>query len=281
MWSSRSVVMKQEPQSGLKMGFFGPMKPLSSAEHSVEVLPDGRLCARIHHEPMKGVTAQMLRWWFENIDGFTRFNGRDFSGAPVPVYRLWHPYDHIQVSWARRKHDDSGRVTAGSIFRIEENLDGRLPVRAKVWISRFDDGACNFDLRLGGLISVGHLLHEYADTEDGCSFYTEMVLGSSMPLIGPLLNRFVRYRVGGEEFLRTWIAHNIEESGETEKFVPRLYEQANVDGAVAEAAQAIGRSPRAGLEPRAILSSRKCSRRASDMDRWRLELTGGLEPPTC
>lgn len=214
---------------GPKIGLFGPMKSSHSARHAIESLPDGRVRAWIHHETMRGVSPKMVRWWFEHIDTWTHFNGRDFSGPAVPVYRMWHPYDHIAIKWARRVHDDSGRLAPGSVIRIEENVGARYEVRAKARVTKFDDEAFNFDLLLSGVTPIGHLLHEYAETEGGCSFYTEMLIGTTLPVIGRLLNSLLRRFAASEDFLRTWIVHNIEESGETEKFVPDLFEHARAD----------------------------------------------------
>ena len=219
--------MSQAANKGPKVGFFGPMKSPDSAESSFEQLPNGQLHARIWHETMHGVTPRMVRWWFENSDTSTHFNGQDFTGPPVPVYRLWHPYDHIRCRWSHRVYDESGRLAPGSVIEIEENLGARYPVRAKARVTKFDDSAFNFDVLLGGLIPAGYLLHEYAETEGGCSFYTEMLLGRDVPLLGRLANALARRFAGADEdFVRAWIVHNIEESGETEKFVPKLYEHA-------------------------------------------------------
>jgi hypothetical protein len=214
---------------GPKVGFFGPMKDLASAKQSVERLPTGQLRACIEHQPMPGVTPQMLRWWFEHIDEFTHYNGRDFTGPLVPNYRLWHPYDHIRVSWAKRVHDGEGRLTVGSIIAIEENLGGVLPVRAKARITKFDDEAFDFELSAGP-VATGHLLHRYAVTDAGCSFYTEMLLGWDTPILRQILNPIVSRVFGGLPFLQVWVLHNIEESGETEKFVPQLYAHAMSGG---------------------------------------------------
>ena len=210
--------------AGPKAGFFGPMKSADSARHGAERLPGGRLRAWIEHDAMKGVTPEMLRWWFENIDGWTRYNGRDFTGPSVPVYRYWHPFDHIAVRWRRRVYV-RGRLGPGSVIEIHEDIGGKHPVRARARVTRFDDEAFNFDLLLGGLIRVGSLDHLYAEVEGGSSFYTEARIGVNVPVIGPLLNWVIR-RQFTEELLRDWIVHNIEESGETEKFVPALFEQA-------------------------------------------------------
>jgi len=216
----------EDSASGPKIGFFGPMKDLSSAQYDVEILPTGQIRARIEHAPMAGVTPQMMRWWFEHIDEFTHYNGVGFDGPLVQHYRLWHPYDHIRVNWSKRVRDAEGRLAPGSIIEIEENLGGIAPVRAKARVLRFDDSAFNFAMRPHGPLEVGVLLHEYAETREGCSFYTEMLVGFEQPLVRNLLNPWVRRLLGGVEFIETWILHNIEESGETEKFVPKLYAHA-------------------------------------------------------
>lgn len=214
----------REPQ-GPKRGFFGPMKSVETARHSVDRLADGRIRFAIEHENMAGVTPQMMRWWFENIDAWTRYNGEGFTGPLVPVYRYWHPHDHISVRWHRRVTVD-GRLAPGSIISIEENLGGKHPVRAKARVSRFDDEAFNFDILLGGLVPVGRVLHRYAEVEGGASFYTEALMGVRLPIIGRLLNALIRRVAFSEEMMVDWITHNVEESGETEKFVPALFAEA-------------------------------------------------------
>jgi len=52
-----------------------------------------------------------------------------------------------------------------------------------------------------------------------------MTVGPQLPGIAPLLRRALRAR-GIDRLARDWIVHNVEESGETEKFVPVLYEHA-------------------------------------------------------
>ena len=54
-----------------KMGFFGLMRSLDSAESSFEKIPGGGLKATIHHALLNNVKIKHLVWWFENIDGVT------------------------------------------------------------------------------------------------------------------------------------------------------------------------------------------------------------------
>ena len=87
-----------------KIGFFGLMKSFESAQTSFEKMSGGGIKATIHHDVMKNVKVKHLRWWFENIDGTTTFNGQDFDGLEavsythltLPTKRMcrsrWSPY---------------------------------------------------------------------------------------------------------------------------------------------------------------------------------------------
>ena len=234
------------------------MKSADSARYGVEHLSGGRVRAWIEHDTMKGVTPEILRWWFENIDTWTRYNGSDFTGPSVPVYRYWHPFDHIAVRWRRRVYV-RGRLGPGSVIEINEDIGGKHAVRAKARVTKFDDEAFNFDLLLGGLIRVGSLDHLYAEVEGGSSFYTEARIGVEVPIIGRLLNWVIR-RQFTEELLRDWIVHNIEESGETEKFVPALFEEARTTATVIDRMKT-ARSRRPTLSAEEILAARDEGRR--------------------
>ena len=160
-----------------KVGFFGPMKGLESAKHDVSVLPDGRIQATVEHETLRGVSIEMLRWWWENIDGTTTWNRNGFEGPPVPVYRYWHPFDHVRTTWVRKKYGPDGRLAAGSMIRIEEILGGRFPVQIGARVTRLDDSAFDFEVRFAGVVRGGVLDHRYEPTGDGCSFVTRLTLG--------------------------------------------------------------------------------------------------------
>jgi hypothetical protein len=211
--------------SKAKVGFFGPMKTPESARYGVEELAGGRARAWIEHEVMAGVTPPMLRWWFEHLDGRTTFDGRGFGGAEVPVYRLWHPFDHVAVRWTKRVVGADGHLAAGSVIHIREILDGRIDIDASAVVTRFDLEAFNFDLLEAGLV-VGSLDHLYSAVAGGSRFHTQLTIGVQWPLIGPAVTALARRLRFPSDAMQTWIQHNVEESGETEKFVPQLYAHA-------------------------------------------------------
>ena len=46
-----------------------PLKPLESAQTSLSYDEFGRMVMRIRHDVLKGLTPEMLAWWFGNISG--------------------------------------------------------------------------------------------------------------------------------------------------------------------------------------------------------------------
>src|SRR5262249_11231168 len=135
---------------------------------------------------------------------------------------LWHPFDHVAVRWTKRVVGPDGHLAGGSVVHIREILDGRIDVNASAVVTRFDLEAFNFDLLEGGLV-VGSLDHAYSPAEGGSRFHTELRIGVQWPLIGPVVTALARRLRFPRDAIETWIRHNIEESGETEKFVPQLY----------------------------------------------------------
>jgi DAPG hydrolase PhiG domain len=91
----------------------GAMKPLSSANVSFEKQVNGQIIMKIEHDTVRGVTPQMLRWWFENLS-----EPMQYEGKPYARYLLWHPRDHIHWALVRRSPD--GGTGQGAYFRIVE-----------------------------------------------------------------------------------------------------------------------------------------------------------------
>lgn len=207
-----------------KIGFFGLMKSFDSAESSFELLDGGGFRARINHEAMAGVSVDHLIWWFHNIDQTTTFNGSDFSGAEINVYKLWHPHDHIAVKWVKKRLDQDGHIQPGSVISINETFGGFV-VAERTKISQFDREAFNFEMGILGL-KVGHLLHLYRDGPEGVHYRTEMEIKCRAPIIGKLITWLACRIFVTEEKIKAWMVHNVEECGESEKFIPELFRHA-------------------------------------------------------
>ncbi|MBI1736967.1 MAG: hypothetical protein HYR51_17495 [Candidatus Rokubacteria bacterium] len=197
------------------------MKPLDSAETSVERLADRRLRFSIRHDVLRGVTPAMLVWWFNNIAG-----DMDLGGRPVPRYRVWHPRDHVLLEYVRKARDGRN-FGPGARVHIVEFLGGRPEYKVDILstIEFLDETGLAHSDRITGL-EVARLDYRFTPVDGGTLYRNSLTVGSPGPAaVRFLVNRFVRPRLFPEEMGEAWLRHNVEEVGNFEYFLPALYQQ--------------------------------------------------------
>jgi hypothetical protein len=209
-----------------------PFKPLSSALTTVGRLKDGRLELTIKHDLLRGVSREMLSWWFRHIDGSMAYHGRR-----VPRYRVWHPRDHI--FYRDLTLDADGAGGPGTRRHIVEAFAGnpRYLVNIVDRVAQLDETGIllvteRAALSLGPLKTpalplpgeLSTLQHEFFSEPTGTRYESRMLVGSAS-LVGRLgLNRYVLPAVAMSEAMgRAWLRHNIEEVGNFERFLPAVY----------------------------------------------------------
>jgi hypothetical protein len=191
------------------------MKELSTAETSIQELPDRRIELRIKHELIRGVTPAMLVWWFRSFP-----TGRlDYGGELVSLYRVWHPRDHIRLDMLRRARDGSPGVSKGAKVAISERI-GAKPSRVVARVAQMDEAGLHLVIRRG-LLKLAELRHTFEETPEGTLYRSRLVIGSTLPGIGKLINAAARKRAS--ETGKAWLRHNVEEVGNFQFFLPQLY----------------------------------------------------------
>ena len=215
-----------------------PLRPMDSAQTSLRRLPDRRLVMTIRHAPLRGITPEMLVWWFQNIEGTIEIDGREY-----PRYLVWHPYDHIAYDTTRRR---DGSVSPGVRFHIVEAFgrDPGLRVETRDHVEVLDTSGLRLSSRIAG-IEMFVLHHRFTREEEGTQYDSTMVFGAAGTIgrvVNPLLNRFVF----GERHARAWLKHNVEEVGLLEELLPRLLGR---DEAVSRAAPGTGRPRESSCVP--------------------------------
>jgi DAPG hydrolase PhiG domain len=192
-------------------------RPMDSAKWSLSRLPDGRLRMTIAHAPLQGITPAMLDWWFRNIGGTM-----DWQGRKVSRYHVWHPRDHIH--WALARPAPGGKVAPGAIFRIVEAFQANPRYRVDVLdrVTALSEAGITLEGRSFGL-QVTRLAHRFTALDTATQYDSVLEVGLTAPLIGPLLNRLILPCKFPEAMGRAWIAHNIEEVGQFEQFLPDLH----------------------------------------------------------
>jgi hypothetical protein len=191
-------------------------KSIETAQSGYEILADGRVHCWIEHEVIRGVTPQMLVWWFKHLEGDVVYDGQRLNR-----YRVWHPRDHIAIEYSRRNPD--GSVGVGCVIHLTDmlgaNPDYLIDVHTE--IVKLDEQGFAHRPRFHGF-RLARMDYEFKETEAGTNYHNSLTVGAQ-GIVGKLVNPVIRAFMFDEARGRAWIKHNIEEVGNFETFLPKLY----------------------------------------------------------
>jgi hypothetical protein len=192
-----------------------PMKAWQDADLELRY-ERAHMIMTIEHELVRGVTPEMLDWWFRHIDGEMVVSGRTY-----PRYRVWHPLDHID--WQLVVGDPQS-VGIGAKFRIIEAF-GRNPawlVDSVETVTRLDETGIRLERHMLGS-EIFSLEHWFEPADGGTRYRSRMELGADTAFGRLLFNRIIRPMVFGDLMGPAWLKHNVEEVGNFEHFLPELF----------------------------------------------------------
>ena len=212
------------------------LKPIESSHFAIHERANGQFCVVLNHALLRGVTSEMLRWWFLNFTNL-RVNLKDvdgYEGESLPAYLLWHPSDHLSAELSGSLGPGS-TAQAGVFIEIKEAMQylkygWKYPVNNKLTVFYCDhDGwAMGKEIPVLGKIMMLRIhfkdVHE-ANEHVGVHYHYEIVIGVTND--NPF-GRFINSRVKkhfSPEFFEAWQTHNVIEVGNFENFLPALFAQ--------------------------------------------------------
>jgi hypothetical protein len=144
-----------------------------------------------------------------------------YEGQRLPRYRVWHPRDHIAIEYSQRNSD--GSVGVGSVIHLTEMLGGNANylIDVHTLIVKLDEQGFAHRPRFHGL-RFAQMDYEFQGTDGGTRYRNSLTVGAT-GIVGRLLNPAIRRFLFDEARGRAWIKHNIEEVGNFETFLPKLY----------------------------------------------------------
>ena len=207
--------MKQLPLPRPRPVLF-PLRSADTATTTVQPLSRHRRRVTIDHQPLRGVTPEMVLWWFQNIGGTM-----SYGDAVVPNYLAWHPVDHIR--WELARPAPGGGAREGARFRIIEAFQGRpeFYIDTTETVERLDATGIRLVRRLAG-VPVLQLSHTWSAGEGHTHYVSVLEIGSNAALLTPV-NRYLTERRFPMSMTRAWLVHNIEEVGVLEHILPGAY----------------------------------------------------------
>ncbi|XDD43044.1 hypothetical protein AB3N58_01375 [Leptospira sp. WS60.C2] len=196
-------------------------KTLDSAEFGREILNDGRIKYWIRHEILNGVSPKMLVWWFKHLEGEMEFQGKLYNR-----YHVWHPEDHVHVSYEKRNED--GSIGPGAVLRIVEYLCRQKKYLVNVIspIEKLDEDGFIHNPRLYGLLPLARMEYRFQETKDG-TFYENCLIVGWKGITFRFLRLIFEFLFFDKKHGYAWIKHNIEEVGQLQYFLPDLYRKEN------------------------------------------------------
>ncbi len=206
--------MKIEKPKPLEINWL--RKPVESAKSGMEILPDGRLRCRIEHEIIRDVTPKMLVWWFSHLEGDVEIEGEKYNR-----YRVWHPEDHVFAEYAKRNSD--GTIGVGSVIHMAEMLTANPKYLVHIYteIKKLDETGYIHQPRIHGL-KLAQMDYEFQEVSGGTLYKNSLTIGLK-GVLGNILNPPIRRFIFDEKRGQAWIKHNIEEVGNFEFFLPKLF----------------------------------------------------------
>jgi hypothetical protein len=193
-----------------------PLRSAETAHTSVRALDRHRRRVTIDHQPLRGVTPEMLLWWFQNIGG-----AMTYGDDVVPNYLAWHPVDHIR--WELARPAPAGGAREGARFRIVEAFQGRpeFYVDTTETVEKLDATGIRLVRRFAG-VPVLQLSHTWSSCEGHTHYVSVLEVGALARLLTPV-NRFLTERRFPMAMTQAWVVHNIEEVGLLEHLLPTAY----------------------------------------------------------
>lgn len=221
------------------------LKPTSSTRFQIHQRPNGQFSVVLNHALLRGVTAEMIHWWFLHFPKL-RVMLTDVAGyqqTTVPGYLLWHPSDHVDAT-LHGTLGPGGTARRGARIHIQEVMQYdryglRFPVDSDLSIFYCDGDGWAMGKTLPLIGKVMCLRIHYHDVIEsgahlGVHYHYEIVIGASG---NTPISRFINRRLAGHyppEFFDAWHLHNTIEVGTFENFLPALHAQRDAASPVFE-----------------------------------------------
>ena len=184
-----------------------------------EVGDDGRIYTQVEHFFLAGISPAMVAWFYQQLPISTV----ELEGVTYPLYHIFHPTEHGVIRVQEAAPDGTPGMATGAVIQRDE------------WFGPFDSrGAAKImQLSAAGMLAVpragpfkiGEVRHSFKAADGGTAYRVDTVIGSELPVLGAVLNLYLREQVFHPEMIEQWQRHQIEEVASLQFFLPQIYAQ--------------------------------------------------------
>lgn len=194
------------------------------AATSWRVGDDGKIYTTVEHYFLPDITPAMVAWFYQQLPIATV----ELDGRTLPLYHLFHPTEHGRLWVLEAAPDGTPGMAQGAVIQREEWF-GPFDSRGAARLVEFSDAGMLAIPEFAG-IAIGSVRHSYAAQNGGTRYRVDTVIGADLPLLGPLLNWYLRTQVFHPDMLAQWQRHQVEEVSSLAFFLPGLYAQRGAQG---------------------------------------------------
>jgi len=191
----------------------------TTAFKHVEVLSNGQLHIKIEHPILTGISPAMVSFFYQILP----ISKVTLNGAEMPMYHIFHPTEHGYIEVIEAAASGKAGMTRGAVIERREWF-GDYNSKGSGRIIEMDDNIMRVRTEMLGL-SFGEMIHRFEVTENGTRYTVESFIGSDLPVLGPLINLYIRHKMFPPAMVEQWLRHQVEEVSSLSFFLVELYEQ--------------------------------------------------------
>jgi len=189
------------------------------ARTSWEIGPQGKIYTRVEHFFLEGISPGMVAWFYQQLP----ISSIEYRGVTYPLYHIFHPTEHGTLRVVEAAPDGAPGMARGALISRDEWF-GPYDSRGTARIREFSNEGMLAIPEVAGM-AIGEVRHSFKAENGGTRYRVDTVIGTDTPVLGGLLNLYLRKRVFHPEMIAQWQRHQIEEVSSLQFFLPQLYAQ--------------------------------------------------------
>lgn len=193
----------------------------TQASSQINVLKDGRLHITIEHLPLLNIEPKMVSLFYRVLPISTV----QLNGEAIPLYHIFHPTEHGYIEVKEPAPSGINGMTEGALVSRKEWF-GPYNSKGAGRIIKMNDTTMIAQPEMLGL-TFGRIVHTFEAMDYGTRYTVNSIIGSDLPIIGPLINYYIRHKKFKPQMLKQWLRHQVQEVSSLQFFAKPLYEMAS------------------------------------------------------
>ena len=193
----------------------------TNIQTNYQYLDNGQLLIEISHAPLIDITPKMLHWFYQHLP----VSSVQLGSQTIPWYQILHTYEHNLMTVLEPKNINTKALTNKNItaeLLHKEEWFGPYNSQGDERVISMSEQGIIVNLELAGL-TFGEIHHNFAQIPEGTQYKVNAIIGSDLPIISPIINLIIRYKLFPEPMIKHWIKHQVEEVNNLNAFLPQLY----------------------------------------------------------